>query len=84
MDLLEGELEKILGTIRNWGRWSEIVAVRYPDNKSGEITFVNIVLISVFEWLVIVVICKMYGKKIFRQENLKTYWLNYDHYNSIG
>ena len=38
----------MLGTIRNCGRWSEIVAVRFPDNKSGKITFVNMLSISVF------------------------------------
>ena len=37
----------MLGTIRNWGRWSEILAVRLPDNESGKTTFVNMFSISV-------------------------------------
>ena len=55
----------MLGTIWNWGKWSEIAAARWPDNDSGKITFVNILLIVVFEWLVILVGCKVYGKKEF-------------------
>ena len=65
MDLLEERLENMLGTISNWGRWSEIVAVRLPDNESGKMTFVNMLSISVSEWLVILVGCKMCGKKEF-------------------
>ena len=49
----------MLGTIRNWGRWSEIVAVRLPDIESDKVIFVNMLSISVFEWLVILVGCKM-------------------------
>ena len=55
----------MLGAIRNWDRWSEIVAVRLPGNESGKITFVNMLSISVFEWLVILVGCKMNSKKEF-------------------
>ena len=36
-----------------------------PDNESGKITFVNMLSISVSEWLVILVGCKIYGKKEF-------------------
>ena len=55
----------MLGTIRNWGRWSEIVAVRFPDIELGKITFVNMLSVSVVEWLVVLVGCKMKGKKEF-------------------
>ena len=34
----DGRLEKILGAIRNWGRWSDTVAVRLPDVLFGIIT----------------------------------------------
>ena len=53
----------MLGTIRNWERWSETVAVRLPDIESDKIIFVNMLSISVFEWLVILVGCKKWGKK---------------------
>ena len=56
----------MLGTIRNWGRWSEIVAVRLPDIESGKVIFVNMLSISVFEWLVILVGYKM--QKSFKKE----------------
>ena len=63
--MLEGGLENMLGAIRNWDRWSEIVAVRVQGNESGKITFVNMLSSSVFEWLVILVGCKMNSKKKF-------------------
>ena len=34
-------LPNILGIIPNWGRWSEMVAVKLPDIMSGSITFEN-------------------------------------------
>ena len=55
----------MLGTTRNWGRWSEIVAVRLPEIELGKIAFVNMLSIRVFEWLVILVGCKMQDKKDF-------------------
>ena len=54
-------MPNIFGIIANWGRWSEIVAVRLPDIMSGSITFENIVSIRVLEWLVILVGCKTKG-----------------------
>ena len=54
-------MPNIFGIIANWGRWSEIVAVRLPDIMSGSITFENIVSIRVLEWLVILVGCKIKG-----------------------
>ena len=66
MDLLEGGLENMLGTIRNRVRWSVTVAVRLPDIESGKIIFVIMLPISVFEWLVILVGCKM--QKSFKKE----------------
>ena len=49
-------LPKILGIIANWGRWSEIVPVKLPDIMSGSVTS-----ITVIEWLVILVGCKIKG-----------------------
>ena len=31
-------LPNILGIIENWGRWSEIIAVKLPDIMSGSVT----------------------------------------------
>ena len=52
---------KTLWIIGNWGRWSKIVAVKLPNITSGSITFENILSIRVFEWLVILVGCKIEG-----------------------
>ena len=38
---MPGILPNILGIIANWGRWSEMVAVKLPDIMSGSITFEN-------------------------------------------
>ena len=35
------------------------MAVRLPDIESGKVTFVNMLSSSVFEWLLILVGCKM-------------------------
>ena len=66
MDFLEGVLENMLRTIRNWVRWSVIVAVRLPDIESGKTIFLIMLSISVFEWLVILVGYKM--QKSFKKE----------------
>ena len=39
----------MLETVRNWGRWSEIVIVRLPDHETGKITFVNMLSVTVFD-----------------------------------
>ena len=39
-------LPKILGIIANYGRWSEMVAVKLPNIMSGSITFENILSIK--------------------------------------
>ena len=52
-------LPKILGIIANWGTWSEIVVVKLSNIMSGSITFENILSIRVFEWLVILIGCKI-------------------------
>ena len=53
-------LPKILGIIGNWGRWSEMVAVKLPSIMSGSM-FENILSIRVLEWLVILVGSKIKG-----------------------
>ena len=50
----------MLGIIKNWGRLSEIVAVKLPDIMS-ESTFENIFSIRVLEWLVILAGWKIKG-----------------------
>ena len=52
-------LPKILGIIANWGTWSEIVVIKLSNIMSGSITFENILSIRVFEWLVILIGCKI-------------------------
>ena len=59
LDLLPEILPNILGIIENWGRWSEMVAVKLPDIMSGSIKFENILSIRVLEWLVILVGLKL-------------------------
>ena len=54
-------MPNIFGIIANWGRWSEMVAVKLPDIMSGSITFENVLSIRVLEWLVILVGCKIKG-----------------------
>ena len=46
-------MPNILRIIANWGRWSEIVAVRLPDIMSGSVTFENILsgMASYSGWL---------------------------------
>ena len=48
-----------IGIIENCGRWSEIVAVKLPNIKSGPVTFENILSVRVLEWQVILVGCKI-------------------------
>ena len=55
-------MPNIFGIIANWGRWSEILAVKLPGIMSGSITFENVLSIRVLEWLVILVGCKIKGK----------------------
>ena len=52
-------MSNILIIIANWGRWSEMVAVKLPDIMSGSVTFENILSKKVLEWLVILVACKI-------------------------
>ena len=52
--------EKKLGANKNWGRWSEIVAVRFPDIISLESIFKKIFSMRVFECLVSLVGCRIY------------------------
>ena len=46
-NFIDGRLEKISGAMRNWGRWSDIVAVLLPDILIGVITFEQILPIRV-------------------------------------
>ena len=71
---MPGILPNILGIIENWGRWSEIVAVKLPDIMSGSITFENILSIRVLEWLVILVGCKIKGINELEARESKKYF----------
>ena len=54
-------LSNIYGIIANYGRWSEIMAVKLPNIMSGPITFEKILSIKVLQWLIIVVGFKIEG-----------------------
>ena len=54
---VDGGLEKISEAIRNWGRWSDIVAVMLPDILFGVITFEQILSIRVLELFLNLVGC---------------------------
>ena len=60
-DLLSEILWNILGIIANWGRWSEMVAVKLQDIISGSIAFKDMLSTRVLEWLVILVGFKIKG-----------------------
>ena len=51
---MPGILTNILGIIENWGKCSEMMAVKLPDITSRSITFEIILPIRVLEWLVII------------------------------
>lgn len=58
-------------------------SLRLKDNDSGEITFVNMLSNSVFEWQFnLAAVCMV--KEIFMQENPKIDWLDFDHCNSVS
>ena len=50
--------------MRNWGRWSDIVAARLPDIMSFEIMLETILSIIVFQLEVTLVDWIMYGRNI--------------------
>ena len=60
-DLLHKGFESTLGANKNWGRWSDIVAVMCPDIASNESTLETILSMRVLEWLVTLVGCRIYG-----------------------
>ena len=63
MDFWVGEFGRILGTNENWGKWSDLVVIMLLDIISGEIKLENILSSRVFEWLLILVGCKIYRIK---------------------
>ena len=62
LDLSEGGSANVLGQVKNWGRWFEIVAVILPEIMSFEITLLKILSIRVLEWLVCQLGRIIYGK----------------------
>ena len=72
----------ILWTNENWGKWSDIVAVMLPDIILWKIKLKDkTLLMRVFEWLVILVGCKihMYGvEELEASESKKLFvgWLS--------
>ena len=65
-DLLLKGSESTLGANRNWGRWSDVAAVMFPDIASHGSTFEKILSMMVLEWLVSLVGCKIYGMIEFK------------------
>ena len=76
-------LLETLGIIANWGRWSEIVAVKLPDITSGSISHGIILFIRVLEWLIILVGCKFKGTNELEARDSKKSFA-YVHYISRG
>ena len=60
-DLLHKGFESTLGANKNWGRWSDMIAVMFSDITSHERTLEKILSMRVLEWLVSFVGCKIYG-----------------------
>ena len=60
-DLLHKGFENTLGANKNRGRWSDMVAVMFPDIASHESTFEKILSMKVLELLISLVGCKIYG-----------------------
>ena len=65
-DLLHKGLESTLGVNKNWGRWSDMVAVMFPNTASLESTFEKILPMKVLEWLVRLLGCKVFGMIQFK------------------
>ena len=59
-----GEFLKISGAMRNWEKWSDIVAGRLPDIISVEIMLEKILSLIVFELEVSLAGWIMYGRDI--------------------
>ena len=75
--LFAGGLQKIAGAIKNWGKWSEIVAVRFTAITSFEIKLDKILSIKVLELLLILVGSKIYGKNIFDDKESKNSFMGF-------
>ena len=63
--------ESTLGANKNWGRSLDIVAVILPEVTLWEIILEYILSMRVFEWLVILVGCNIYGNKEFKARESK-------------
>ena len=50
LDLFDEGLTNTLEAIRNWGRWSDIVAVILPDITSCDVRLQNMLSTGVLEW----------------------------------
>ena len=61
LDFLLAVLPKTFGAIANWGRGSEMGAVKLADITSGSIMLENIMSIWALEWVVILFGCKVKG-----------------------
>ena len=58
--LLQKGFENTLGANKNWGRWSDMVAVMSPDIASHKSALQKILSMRVLEWLVSLVGSKIY------------------------
>ena len=81
-DLLCKGFESTSGANKNWGRWSDMDAVMFPDIASHESTFEKIFSVGVLEWLVSLVGCKIYGMIEFEDRGSREiYWWVGVHYS---
>ena len=70
--------------IENWGRWSEMVAVKSPHIMSGSITFWKYIIYVSIRIVVILVGCKIKGINDLETRESKNSLSDYAHYNWIG
>ena len=77
-------LPNILGIIANWGRWSEMVAVKLLNIMSGATTFENILSMRVLEWLVVLVVHEIKGLNEWEAWKSKIHFSDYSHDNWRG
>ena len=70
LDLFDEGLADTFGAIRNWWRWSDIVAVILPDTTSCHVRLPNILSIKFLEWPV-----SRVGWSIKGRRKLKMQWV---------
>ena len=77
MDFWHEAFESTPGSSINWCRWSDIVVAMLTDIISWEIILENILPVRVFEWLVILVDCKINVIKEFEARESKNSFIGW-------